>query len=1135
MNPRWMIVIFLSVVSSATRASQPPPPLVAPADSLAWLTSRTSRNLARSPGVEFSSPSESESGGLPPQAGDGDVTTAWKCKQQNATLQVSFPQPVRINGVFWECASQHIWAPSSPLRFLIEVSPDGVSWKTVAGEQSWVAARWATLFPALEVRSIRLTTIFTYYHIPVRVGELGVFLFDPVSTPLPDWWNPELKYRSAMDLIPSGRTREGLTTALVNLAMAQGVVTGAVLPASLRVVANGRELPAVFIPDADYNPQTRQIGWLTWREEPDAREAAHYLYFNTGKREEVVPTTPVGQWQADGSLHIEAPGQAVLRNAVPGRPHLLSADKPSWIVAPPREGLRCSARVGFDNFVREKPVAAAVEVANNGANPFTGELRISVVVEGRRTVMLLSRRVSLQPGDSQKSKENLDLQAVASGDCELVAQLLRGAQVFAESRRAIYIAPATPVGMGFGIYSIPTPGGLPGIEEGLRTAATMGFSVLQGQYWGGGYSYLHDRALRYGMLWQPTIEPIYNRNDLAAKDPAMALTGPDGKTIKAHPAACFTHPEVVKQTEAEAEKWLRDLVEFPGFCNRLLADDDVHLPDQACYNESCRSLFKQMTGHDAPMPDAVQQTKPGILPDDDPWVQWMLFRCSEVRGNLPRIYMRAKNRVCPQAVMGAVRGHMQMPFYTPLSGEYPPLFDAQYDVPGSYAYLYWVRPMQDYIVHGAWASMGNRGKDKWILGDCVRWFPWVLEQQADGARTFNLMKSLQWSDDQLVPYPVGAFRKEMWCMLAAGFNGIAMYEFDENGGPRDIRGTALEREIQSWGKRIERHGSMLKELREPTRPIAVLTSITTTAFEGWGHPGATAGIFKDCLREHLPVDMIAEEEIAAGGLKGRKALLLPGLNYLRRSVASIIEQYARQGGVVIVEDGAAVPIEGAVRVKRDAMVARAAAAISRDVECDNPRVLLREFECDGVRYYYIVNVYTDRWSPGVKDDPFLQGNNSVFAEPYRPRPENAKLRFPTNAGIVWDVFNNRQLPLDSAGNCSVELGEDDGVLIGLYPLRIARGHVTCEKSAVAGEVVHLTVNLLGATGQRVRGAVPVEIEVDDPRGVKSEYSGFKCVQGGALKCEFRTAKNDLPGTWQVVVKSLVGNVVARATFILKAG
>ncbi|HEY3416018.1 MAG TPA: hypothetical protein VGM23_03945 [Armatimonadota bacterium] len=1117
------IFVFLVAGMPIGALAALPPDLFSPwrTESQAQFLAGRSANLAQAQGVRALSNNKLLPGASPAaQVLDAKLRTEWASADANSELLVIFPASVRVNGISLQRNIQleHPYDVGIGHRFVVDVSADGKSWEQIAESRERIT-HWAVSFPVRQITQVRVRGVSG-----MRIGELGVFLVEKAARDL-GWADPTAAYRTPIEMACVRRQASGICSAGANLAGARGNAAGIVLPASIRVAVGYALCPTLYVPG---DMKRSESGVLNWSEQPHAA-GQRWLYFNTVPAAAVTPPATTGAWAADGTLEVD---NVQLKDAVPGRPMLVD-DR--WVLPPSRAGVRCGITADFDNYLRGKPLAVTAVLENSEKDAFIGTLTFSLA--GRGTVPLLSRPVEIAPGQKLELVPALDISRAAHGDYLLITQLRRENIVYAECRRPVYIAPAARPGMGFGIYSLPYCDGNTGYQKGLRAAAEAGFTEVTGQFWGETYSFIGDQVLRYGMRWSPTIEPIYNQNNLPDTDPTAACTGPDGKRLAWHPNTCYTHPDVVKRTEADAEKWLRQIAAYPAFNNRIFADDDVHLADQGCYNASCRALFKQVTGLEVPETADGRLPKimppPGIIPDNNAWLQWHLFRCSQVRGNLPKIYMRAKERACPQAKMGAVRGHMQFPFFTPHTGEYPPLFDALYDFPGSYAYLYWVRQNQDYIAHTALARMGNRDKKPALLADFACWPSWILAPQGDGSWGLDLLKSLQTERTGGYLYPPGVMNKEIWCLVAGGCDFIHMFVLPETGGPNDLQGTEQQAVLQRWGNRARTYGPLLTALKEPDRPVAVLASITASAFTDGLTPGSLAAqVFKDCLHQHVPVDMIAEEEILAGRLSKVKVLLLPNVQYLRRSVYEAIERYMADGGFVIADPAAAVHPTGARLAPMREMAKVAGQLVQGGLTCDNPSVVIREFLHDGVRYYTLVNVWTDRWTPGYGDDPTMQGDSGNFTQPYMPRAQRVTLQLPAGVRLAYDVFGNRALRAGADGTLQVTIGGDDGLLLALLPKPVETLRLWCPSRIPAGDKATVALRLLSSDGSPVSGGVPVDIRVIAPDGSESEYSAHVIADGGIARYEFTTAVNDTPGKWTVTARALVGNASGSASYVL---
>jgi hypothetical protein len=55
---------------------------------------------------------------------------------------------------------------------------------------------------------------------------------------------------------------------------------------------------------------------------------------------------------------------------------------------------------------------------------------------------------------------------------------------------------------------------------------------------------------------------------------------------------------------------------------------------------------------------------------------------------------------------------------------------------------------------------------------------------------------------------------------------------------------------------------------------------------------------------------------------------------------------------------------------------------------------------------------------------------------------------------------------------------------------------------------------------------PLRVDVTDPTGSPTEYTGYYCAQNGKLQVPFRPAINDKIGAWKIRVQDLTTGSVA---------
>ncbi|MDK1032573.1 MAG: hypothetical protein QGD94_11235, partial [Planctomycetia bacterium] len=142
-----------------------------------------------------------------------------------------------------------------------------------------------------------------------------------------------------------------------------------------------------------------------------------------------------------------------------------------------------------------------------------------------------------------------------------------------------------------------------------------------------------------------------------------------------------------------------------------------------------------------------------------------------------------------------------------------------------------------------------------------------------------------------------------------GMVGAAgLYEWSGE-GRNYYHNTGRRERISTMDKICLRYGDMFLRLKRQNN-IAVLCSLTQSAYEGAkdhrgigkiaeSHLAIAAGACHDLMRAHYTANMMSEEVIGEGGLKGYNALVLAGVFFpLPKETTKAIKDFIRQGGIV---------------------------------------------------------------------------------------------------------------------------------------------------------------------------------------------------------------------------------------------
>jgi len=161
-------------------------------------------------------------------------------------------------------------------------------------------------------------------------------------------------------------------------------------------------------------------------------------------------------------------------------------------------------------------------------------------------------------------------------------------------------------------------------------------------------------AAAFGVDIAPTAnEVLWHYGLLKGALPAQATDGTAANW------ACFLDPVTQKWATEGLVKLLAEMKQYPSFAGKIGYHDDVGMQSVSkdkdtllcCYCPRCREAFRKQTGKD--LPTAAEANWPtGVVPDDDPWVQFSLFRSRDCLGGLTRVLEEAKARVAPDVKMG---------------------------------------------------------------------------------------------------------------------------------------------------------------------------------------------------------------------------------------------------------------------------------------------------------------------------------------------------------------------------------------------------------------------------------------------------------------------------------------------------
>lgn len=610
------------------------------------------------------------------------------------------------------------------------------------------------------------------------------------------------------------------------------------------------------------------------------------------------------------------------------------------------------------------------------------------------------------------------------------------------------------------------------------------------------------------ITWEKT--PEFYRLSIDRKPIPYAFDG-------GRPTPGITHPEVRKTMGESMRKMLRPLKNHPGFMGLVITNDDFSTKTGWDFSPHMTSLFKEQTGHEAP---AARPAKPlpGIVPDDDPWREWFLFSYLEGNGKITHFQQEALESERPGTPMMVIPGGMCIPLVVPFNAsQYPPLNFGKHgpSVIGSYYYNGYWQPQATVAYWMEAGRMGNRGLDVWTMPDCY------------------------------ISGGVAYVRNNLFHSLAAGVDGLVYFRYEERREPQ-------WRELKHLSPVIRAIGPVQKLLQPSDRRVALLLSVTTLCYDDQ-HAIQLAYAYHNLSQAGYSVDIVSEEEMAAGLASQYRAVVLSGVQWLSRSAADGLEAFAGKGGKVLRDTSVRLDLPGSTALGVDLNANRATygdaakiqairAAMAKSVEpnmvANPPDVTISTFQAGGTPCAWFVNIQTGEEyrhcvsravaSSGGKAGT-LEGMRELWAweeEATRKGPFRSTVRLPGRSPeVAYDLVGQRRLTWDKDG-LHLEMERFGGSLVAFVEAPIDSIAISSPKPPVRGREVLIEASLKVAGGATLDATLPVRFELFGPDGKPWFGNRFVASVNGIARLSWTPALNDPAGTWTLRVTQTAAGVEA---------
>lgn len=387
-------------------------------------------------------------------------------------------------------------------------------------------------------------------------------------------------------------------------------------------------------------------------------------------------------------------------------------------------------------------------------------------------------------------------------------------------------------------------------------------------------------------------------------------------------------------------------------------------------------------------------------------------------------------------------------------------------------------------------------------------------------------------------------RGAFWSMISRPVSGIMYHGWSSlvpTDGSHAYRYT--QPDLQTEFRRLHREvlpplaPTLLATSDQPT-DVAYLNSFAAQVFAqrgsyGYSHDEA----YLTLLHAQLQPRVIFDETVRREGLKQYKVLAMFDCDVLSAEVAREVREFQARGGIVIGDPNLAPAIKPDILVPRFARTKRTAedqAAIlanaaklrealdqrySRFVECSTPEIVVR---ARGGGESELVFAQSDRREFGN-----YVGQHGLVMEHGLPAQGVMTLR--RADGFVYDLRESRPVDLERRDGTlawPIHLGPCDGAVFLATRRAIERIDATGPAESKVGESCQISISIADRHGERVKAAIPLDIEITDPAGRPAEWSGYWATNDGELRLSLDLAKNDTPGMWRLRARELATGRVA---------
>ena len=767
-----------------------------------------------------------------------------------------------------------------------------------------------------------------------------------------------------------------------------------------------------------------------------------------------------------------------------------------------------------------------------------------------------------------KAEYRINTAALRSNDYHVRARLLRGGKVVGTARFPLAVAkPHDPERMPVWKW-----GGGGQSQDLLRQCGFTGGWLSSLQNPSGsrsseerfdGYSQLLDEAARNDFDLGLYLHPLISK-DMANRESALGSL-PDGtKAERPYPLA----PEALEHSRQLAETAMNAFGPFPALRHTMLCSE-YHTP-MAVHPEMAR-LAKEEAGVDLSTlkftsgyrnRGKVEITpagkfKDGVIPDDHPeyrFLKWWWERghgTSSANLEMAKIVKRHRPDVItwhePYRLAPVRKSHTGL------------------DMIGTWTYGW---PDIKRLCFTTYLQAAARPEGQKVQQD-ITLFVYAHTAIPLKESTAEFDHDFAGKDPFFTAGPDYA-REATWIVFSQRPDCMAFY----SAGRLNFANTELDPTISS-PETFHAIGEISRFLVQPYGP-AVLdcerykpdVAVLASAVAAWFPAKSVAGYGCEqtlpyatlLMQNHVPFDVVLDDDVIEGNLKNYKTLVMPVAGTLTRKMVDQIKSFVADGGRVIANAPLRVKeFEATVtdfnfahqrRVNGRNYGKHVTAAEDRRIMAEyadklaehvkglvgpassaSPTVLANSLNGGDVSYHFFIN---DERTYGPRF-----GKYELRQELGVPQTARASVAVGERPAL-YDAFMRKLVKYevkDGRAEFDVTLPAARGKLIAALPEPVASVRIEAPEAARLGERVLLKMTVLGESGRVFSAALPLHMEIVDPMGRATEWSRYTTTRRekqGACEFAFTPAVNNEAGNWTVRVTDLIAGQSAETAIACAA-